>query len=57
MPISDNEALIIYNFIKKHYNDLLNKNDQVLLKLKDQLRPQVYNNIIDLYNKNKAKYL
>lgn len=57
MPISDNEALIIYNFIKKYYNEVLNKNDQIFLLLKDKVRPQVYNNIIDLYNKNKTKYL
>lgn len=55
MPISDNEALIIYNFIKKYYNEVLNKNDQIFLLLKDKVRPQVYNNIIDLYNKNKTK--
>ena len=57
MPISDNEALIIYNFIKKYYNEVLNKNDQIFLLLKDKVRSQVYNNIIDLYNKNKTKYL
>lgn len=55
MPISDNEALIIYDFIKKYYNEVLNKNDQIFLLLKDKVRPQVYNNIIDLYNKNKTK--
>jgi len=55
--LSDKEAEIIYNFIKKNYNDLLNKNDQSLKELQSKLNPDIYNKIIKLYNENKTKYL
>ena len=48
--VSDMEIDIIYNFIQKNYNDLLNKNDKILLELKCKLTPTLYNKIIILYN-------
>lgn len=55
--LSDKEAKIIYNFIKKNYNNLLDKNDQSIKQLQNKLDPTLYNKILDLYNENKTKYL
>ena len=35
--VSEPELIIIYNFIMKYQDDLLNKNDQVLEILKDKI--------------------
>lgn len=57
MPISDNEALIIYKFIRKYYNEILEKNDKIFELIKNKVRPELYDSIINLYNENKIKYL
>ena len=53
--VSEPELIIIYNFIMKYQNDLLNKNDQVLEILKDKINNPLYLYLSDLYQKNKDK--
>lgn len=53
--VSEPELIIIYNFIMKYQDDLLNKNDQVLEILKDKINNPLYLYISDLYQKNKDK--
>ena len=50
IELTNYELNIIYNFILKYYNDLLNKDDTPLIKLKDHLNKDLYNKIISLYN-------
>ncbi len=53
--VSEPELIIIYNFILKYQDDLLNKNDQVLEILKDKINNPLYLYLSDLYQKNKDK--
>ena len=53
--VSEPELIIIYNFIMKYQDDLLNKNDQVLEILKDKINNPLYLYLSDLYQKNKDK--
>lgn len=53
--VSEPELIIIYNFILKYQDDLLNKNDQVLEILKDKINNPLYLYLADLYQKNKDK--
>lgn len=53
--VSEPELIVIYNFIMKYQDDLLNKNDQVLEILKDKINNPLYLYLSDLYQKNKDK--
>lgn len=55
--ISDNEATIILDFIKSNYLELLDGDISLFNKLKGKVRNELYYYIIDLYNKNKDKFL
>lgn len=57
ISLTDSETLIIYNFIKTNYMEILNGNEEKLLSLKKTLREDLYNIIINLYKENKNKYL
>lgn len=57
IDLNSQEVNIIFNFLLLNYEELLNKNDKVLLKLKDKLSPNLYNTVISLYEENKNKYL
>ena len=55
--LSNDEINIIFNFILKYYEDILNKNTEVFKKLKPYINDELYNKIISLYEENKNKYL
>ena len=55
--LSNDEINIIFNFILKYYEDILNKNTEVFKKLKPYINDDLYNKIIYLYEENKNKYL
>lgn len=57
IDLNSQEVNIIFNFLLLNYEELLNRNDKVLLKLKDKLSPSLYNTVISLYEENKNKYL
>ena len=57
IDLNSQEVNIIFNFLLLNYEELLNKNDKVLLNLKDKLSPNLYNTVISLYEENKNKYL
>jgi hypothetical protein len=48
--ISIEEATIIYNHIKKYQNELLNKNTNSFSILKQNIRKELFNKIVLLYN-------
>ena len=50
VDLADNEVTIIYNFIKSHYNELLNNDTKSFSFLKKELSPSLYEKIIALYN-------
>lgn len=54
--LSNEESEIIYNHIKKHYKELLNKNTSSFQLLKLNLRKELFDKILLLYNEYQ-KYL
>ena len=54
---TDDEAIIIYNFIMYYYNDLLDENIKVFEHIKNKISPNLYKNLLHLYIDNKQKYL
>ena len=57
LKYSEDELSTIYSFIKNYYQDLLMKNDKVLVLLKDKINKDLYDKLIDLYTNIKDKYL
>ena len=57
LKYSEDELSTIYSFIKDYYQDLLMKNDKVLVLLKDKINKDLYDKLIDLYVNIKEKYL
>ena len=56
ISITDNEAIIIYDFIKNNYNDLLEREDTIF-KIKPYLREDLFKKVLNEYIENKTKYL
>ena len=54
---SDDEAIIIYDFIMYNYNELLNENIKVFESIRDKLNPVLYKELLSLYIEYKQKYL
>lgn len=54
--MTNQESIIIYNFIKENYEDILNGNEKKIFDLKPLIREELYNNIIKLYYFYKEKY-
>lgn len=54
--LSEEECLILYQFIKDHYLELLDDNTTII-QLKSLIREDLYQEIDCLYQENKAKYL
>ncbi len=54
---SDDEAIIIYDFIMYNYNELLDENIKVFESIRDKLNPVLYKELLSLYIEYKKKYL
>lgn len=54
--VTDDEVSIIHQFIMNHYENLLEK-EETLLLLKPLIREDLFQTIQSLYKENKAKYL
>ena len=56
--ISDSEAIILYNYAKKYYLDILNgKDDFIIKELKEKLSSNTFKEAYKLYLEYKIKYL
>ena len=55
--LTNEETLIIYKYIISNYNELLNKNTSSLNNLKQHLRKDLFQKIVQLYNEYAHKYL
>ena len=55
ISISSSESIIIYNYIKRYYKFILNNDDSSLSELKNSLRKDLYDKIIELYMYYKNK--
>lgn len=54
---TNDELLVVYQFIKYNYNDLLNENIRVFETIRDKLSPNLYKRLLNLYIEYKQKYL
>ncbi len=54
---TNEELIIVYNFIKYKYNDLLDKNIKVFEEIKDKINPVLYKKLLNLYIDYKNRYL
>ena len=54
---TDDELIIVYDFIMCNYNDLLDENIKVFESIKDKISPDLYKILINLYIEYKQKYL
>ena len=56
--ITDTDAIILYSYAKKYYEDFLNGNDKELIKeLKDKLSTNTFKEAYKIYLEYKIKYL
>ena len=51
------ELIIVYQFIKYHYQDLLDENIKVFEEIRDKISPNLYKQLLNLYIEYKQKYL
>ena len=50
VDLSNDEVMIIYKYLKKYYNELLDKNTESFVILKKALRSDLYDKLVELYN-------
>ena len=56
--ISDADAIILYTYTKKYYQEILKGNDKEIIKeLKEKLSPNTFKEVYKLYLEYKIKYL
>lgn len=55
ISIKDNELDLIYAYIKKYPERILNDTLDVIDEIKDDLSDKVYDKLLELYNKYKNK--
>ena len=55
--ISDSDSIILYTYIKNHYQELLNNDSKIIKEIKDQLNPDTFKEAYKLYLEYKIKYL
>ena len=54
--ISDSDAIILYNYAKNHYQELLNNDSKIIKEIKDQINPNTFKEVYKLYLEYKIKY-
>lgn len=57
ISLTDSETSILYQFIMKNYSEILEGNETSFIELKRKLNPNLYQQLLNLYNENKNKYL
>lgn len=55
--ISDSDAIILYTYIKNHYQELLNNDSKIIKEIKNQINPDTFKEVYKLYLEYKIKYL
>lgn len=54
---TQDELLVVYQFIKYHYQDLLDENIKVFEEIRKKISPNLYKQLLNLYIEYKQKYL
>ena len=54
---TNDELLVVYQFIKYNYNELLDENIKVFEEIRNKVSPTLYKQLLNLYIEYKQKYL
>ncbi len=58
ISITEYDAIILYTYAKKYYQDFLEGNDEIIInELKEKLNPSTFKEAYKLYLEYKIKYL
>ena len=58
ISLSDTDAIILYSYAKKYYQEILNGNDKkIIQELKEKLSTNTFKDAYKLYLEYKIKYL
>ena len=58
ISITEYDAIILYTYAKKNYQDFLKGNDEIIInELKEKLNPNTFKEAYKLYLEYKIKYL
>ena len=57
ISLSDSDANTLYQFIMKNYSEILEGNETSFKELKQKINPNLYQQLLKLYEQNKTKYL
>lgn len=55
--LTDHDANTLYQFIMKNYDEILEGDETSFKELKQKINPNLYQQLLKLYQQNKAKYL
>ncbi len=55
--LTDQETMLLYQFAMKNYREILDGDESSFQTLKEKLNPKLYNQLLNLYQLNKEKYL
>ena len=55
--IPNSDALILYTYAKKYYQEFLNNPEKIIKELKNKLSPNTFKEAYKLYLEYKIKYL
>ena len=56
--LTNTDAIILYTYMKNHYQDFLNGNDEEIIKeIKNKITPNTFKEAYKLYLEYKIKYL
>lgn len=56
LAISNDESIIVYNFIRTNWEKILEKDESCFIKIKPQISIELYNFGYSLYQKNKSNF-
>lgn len=57
IKLTESETNILYQFIMKNYSEILEGNETSFNELKKQINPNLYKQLLILYQQQKNKYL
>lgn len=55
--LTNSDADTLYQFIMKNYDEILEGDETSFKELKQKINPDLYQQLLKLYQQNKAKYL
>ena len=57
ISITENDSIILYSYVKKYWQEIINGNENIIKELKQKLSPNTFKEAYKLYLEYKIKYL